>query len=128
LASLAALPALAAAGGDDPSASLVVTVQLSAGGARGEPRPLSVEVRVVPAGDGGAPPVAAVHTGPDGTAPLTLPSGRYWVFVLATSDDLSRITAPRPLPDGTPASGWAEIDLAPGDLEAVTIVLRNLAP
>ncbi len=127
LAGSAGLLLSAAAGGQD-QAKLVVTVQLSAGGAVQQSRPLATEVRVVPVGDDGTYPVASERTGPDGTASLAVPGGHYWVFVPAATGDELRTVAQTSLPNGVAVSGWAEVDLAPGDRRAVTITLANLAP
>ena len=128
LAGLASLPSLAGAGGWQEPAELDVTVQLSGGGAVRQPRPMSTEVQVVPAGDAGVSPVATARTGPDGTASLTLPGGRYWVFVPVTAGEELRTAAQTVLPNGVAVMGWAEVDLAPGARQAITITPRNMAP
>jgi hypothetical protein len=128
LAGLASLPALAGAGGWQDPAELVVTIQLSGGGAVRQPRPLSTEVQVAPAGEADLQPVATVRTGPDGTASLTLPAGHYWVYVPVAAGEELRVAAQTVLPNGVAVMGWAEVDLAAGATQAITLTLRNMAP
>lgn len=74
-------------------------------------------ITAVSAGDGSAPPQAAMVTGGFGATALRLPAGSYWVFVPAQAADLDDnpdgilLTA---LPDGTPVRGWSAIDLPAG--------------
>jgi hypothetical protein len=105
-----------------------VTVQLSGGGAVRQPRPISTEVRVAPAGDAGVQPVATARTGTDGTACLSLPAGHYWVFVPVAAGDELRVAARTVLPNGVAVSAWAEVDLTSGATQAITLTLRNMAP
>src|SRR4051812_3319100 len=74
LAGRASLPSLAGAGGLQEQAELIVTVQLSGGGAVRQPRPISTEIQVAPTGEADAQPIAAARTGLNGTASLTLPA------------------------------------------------------
>jgi hypothetical protein len=128
LAGLASIPALVEAGGWQEPAELIVTVQLSGGGAVRQPRPLSTEVQVAPAGDAGVQTIATARTGPDGTGSLTVPAGHYWVFVPVAAGEELRVAAQTVLPNGVPVSGWAEVDLAPGATQTITVTLRNMAP
>ena len=62
------------------------------------------------------------------TASLTVPAGHYWVFVPVAAGDEVRAAAQTVLPNGIPVHGWAEVDLAPGATQAITLTLRNMAP